>query len=130
MKTQPVSKQSRFAILSKGLRRERGQMNATERAYADMLNSCDDVAQWWFEPFTLRLSRPPEGQPARYSPDFLVLMQDGMTYLDDTKAKKGFDDKAAIVRIKCAAEQYTLWTFRTVYRRKRKDGGGWERHEV
>lgn len=127
---QPVSKQSRFSILSKGLRRQRGEMNATERLYADLLNACPDVNRWWFEPFSFTLSHPETGQPARYTPDFLVLMNDGITFVDDVKASKGFDDKASIVRLKCAAEIYPLWIWRAVYRLPKKRGGGWERHEV
>lgn len=127
---QPAPKQSRFKLLSRGLRRQRGEMNAAEKAYASALNADENVHSWWFEPFSLQLSHPAEGQPARYTPDFLVLMTDGTTFVDDVKAAKGFDDKAAIVRIKAAAEQYPLWIFRTVYRRRVKDGGGFDRHEV
>lgn len=130
MKIQPTPKRSRFSILSKGLRRKRGEMNAVEAQYAAILNADPNVASWWFEPMSLILSHPEAGQPARYSPDFLVLMTDGTTYIDDVKASKGFDDKAAIVRIKTAAEIYPLWIFRTVYRLPKKAGGGWERHEV
>lgn len=123
-------KTTRFSILSKGLRRKRGEMNRTESAYADLLTLDENVHQWWFEPFSLRLTHPESGQPATYSPDFLVLMADGVTFVDDVKTSSGFDDKASIVRIKCAAELYPLWIFRTVRRLTKKDGGGWERTEV
>ncbi|WP_437231049.1 DUF1064 domain-containing protein [Planctomicrobium sp. SH661] len=129
-KPQPTPKRTRFSILSKGLRRKRGEMNSVEAQYAALLNANENVATWWFEPFSLTLSHPTEGQPARYTPDFLVLMTDGTTYVDDVKASKGFDDKASIVRIKTAAELYPLWIFRTVYKLPKKNGGGWERHEV
>lgn len=120
----------RFRQLSRGLRRQRGEMNSTEKSYSELLTAEPSVYAWWFEPFSLRLSHPPAGQPATYTPDFLVLMMDGTTFVDDVKAAKGFDDKASIVRIKCAAEQFPLWRFRTVYKRKKKDGGGFERKEV
>lgn len=121
---------SRFQILSKGLVRERGVMNGIEKAYANFLSSDEDVAEWWFEPMSIRLSRPDSGQPARYTPDFMVLRIDGRTYIDDVKASSGFDDNAAIVRIKCAAEQYPLWIFRTVRKLPKKRGGGWDIREV
>ena len=105
-------------------------MNNAEKAYSLFLSADPNVAKWWFEPGTLRLSHPPAGQPAKYTPDFMVLMKDGTTYIDDVKASKGFDDNAAIVRIKCAAEQYPLWIFRTVYPIAKKRGGGFERTEV
>lgn len=127
----------RFKILSKGLRRKRGEMNKTEKAYSEHLDAqiaAGEIHSWWFEAVTLRLSRPEQGQPARYAPDFLVLMPDGVTYLDDVKSG-GFDDFAAGVRIKCAAEQYPLWKFRIVKRRTKKlaaEFGGdiWARKEV
>lgn len=121
---------TRFKHLSRGLRRKRGEMNKTESAYADELTANPDVYRWWHEPFSLRLSSPESGQPARYTPDFLILMVDGTTYVDDVKASKGFDDNAGIVRAKCAAEQYPLWVFRLVYKRRVKDGGGFEIKEI
>lgn len=108
---------SRFDILAKGLVRTRGKMNSAESKYAAMLDGlvlAGDVAWWRFEPFSLRLTECSKGQPARYTPDFLVLMPDGTTFLDDLKSRKGFDDPASLVRIKVAADQYSLWRFRIV----------------
>lgn len=119
---------SRFTILSRGLVRKRGEMNGTEKAYAaelDVLKAAGEIADYWHEPFSLRISECDEGQPARYTPDFLILMPDGRTYLDDVKqGKKEYDDKAAVVRIKVAASQYPLWIFRTVRKQLKRDGGG------
>ena len=120
---------SRFDILSKGLRRTRGEMNRTESAYAELLRVDPTVHRFWFEPFSLRLSNPAAGRGAMYSPDFLVLMTDGVTFVDDVKSG-GLDDNAAIVRIKTAAEAFPLWRFRLVSPRKKKDGGGFEWREV
>lgn len=125
-----MQKGNRFDLLSKGLRRKRGEMNETERHYANELTADQAVFTWWFQPFTLKLSHPEKGRAAVYTPDFLVLMQDGTTYVDDTKAKKGFDDYASGVRIKAAAEMFPLWRFRLVRRKSAKQGGGWERVEV
>lgn len=124
---------SRHKILSKGLRRDRGTMNKTEAAYAEDLKACvaaGEIAAWWFEPCSLRLSRPESGQPARYTPDFMILLNDGTTCFDDIKTTSGFDDYAGVVRIKCAAEQYPLWKFRIVRKKRMKDGGGWDVKEV
>lgn len=116
---------SRFKFLSRGRVSKRGQMNKTEASYADELAVDPEVAWWRHEPFSLRLSSPAEGQPARYTPDFLVVMRDGTTYLDDVKGT-GLDDNAALVRAKCAAEIYPIWNFRVVKQRTKKAGGGWD----
>lgn len=121
---------SRFDVLSKGLVRERGKMNKSETAYSELLTADPDVYRWWFEPFTVRLSHPPEGQPATYTPDFLVLMSDGTTYVDDVKAPGKWDDKAGIVRLKCASELFPLWTWRIARRQRKSEGGGFELEEV
>lgn len=126
------SRTSRFTHLSKGLVRTRGAMNKTEAKYAaelEIQKKAGLIADYWFEPFSLRLSSPDEGQPARYTPDFMVLMPDGTTIVDDVK-NKSVDDFAAIVRIKCAAEQYPLWVFRIVRPRSARNGGGFEAQEV
>lgn len=124
-----MTRRSRFELLSRGLRRTRGEMNRTESAYATWLDAQEDVARWWFEPFTLRLSHPAEGQPAKLTPDFLVLRVDGRTYVDDVKSG-GLDDNAAIVRMKAAAELYPLWVFRLVRPVRKRDGGGFHVVEV
>lgn len=118
----------RFAGLSKGRIAERGKMNQTEKAYAGLLAQRvldGEVAKWWFEPFSLRLSRPATGQPARLTIDFMILMPDGVTYLDDAKGT-GVDNDAQRVAMKCAAEQYPLWIFRIVKRQTKAQGGGWK----
>lgn len=120
---------SRYTGLSKGLVRTRGKMNSAESKYAAMLDglvAVGDVAWWRFEPFSLRLTECDKGQPARYTPDFLVLMPDGVTFLDDLKTRRGFDDPASLVRIKVAADQYPLWRFRIV----RPSGGAYEITEI
>lgn len=126
------SRGSRFTHLSKGLVRTRGAMNKTEAKYASELElqkRSGLISDYWFEPFSLRLSSPECGQPARYTPDFMILMPDGTTIVDDVK-NSSIDDNAAIVRIKCAAELFPLWVFRLVRPRKIKDGGGFEAQEV
>ena len=120
---------NRFRILSRGRKAVRGQRNKTEAEWETLLNADEDVVQVWHEPFSLRLSSPPAGQPARYTPDFLVLCKDGTTFVDDVKGS-GLDDNAAAVRAKTAAELYPLWRFRIVKKRRKKDGGGFDVREV
>lgn len=120
-------KSIKHQLLSLGLIRKRGEMNKTETEYADLLATDPAVADFWFEPFSLRLSHPPEGQPATLTPDFLVLMKDGLTFVDDVKGT-GKDDKASIVRMKCAAEQFTLWQFRICKKQTTSQGGGFKIH--
>lgn len=106
---------SKYARLSQGLVRERGKMNKTEAKWADHLNSlisAGKVVRYWFEPFGLRLSHPAKGQPLSYTPDFLVLENDGTTFVDDVKGRH--IDEAAYVRVRAAAEQFSLWRFRIV----------------
>lgn len=129
---QPAHRTHRFAGLNRGLVRTRGEMNATERRYANELESrrlAGEIADWWFEPFSLRLTHPPEGQPARVTVDFMVLMPSGLVFLDDTKGS-GLDNPASIVALKCAAELFPLWRFRIVKERTKKQGGGWEVREL
>lgn len=123
---------TRFTHLSRGLVRQRGAMNRTESRYAAELESlklAGEIAAWWFEPMSLRLSAPEEGQPARFTPDFMVLLPDGTTFLDDVKGG-GPADKASGVRVKCAAERFSLWRFRVVTPVAKRDGGGWKVQEV
>lgn len=120
---------NRFKTLSRGRIAKRGIRNKTEARYEDTLLGDPSIHQVWFEPFSLRLSSPDKGQPARYTPDFMILMKDGTTYIDDVKGA-GLDDKAAAVRAKAAAEQYPLWIFRICKERRKKDGGGFSVREL
>lgn len=126
---------SRFGQLAKGLIRQRGKRNKNEAAYEDYLKLIKQgggIVDYWFEPFSLRLSESDNGVALRYTPDFMILNESGVVYIDDIKAaktKKGvaFDDPAAIVRIKAAADRYPLFVFRLV---RPIRGGGWEYKEI
>lgn len=123
----------RFQRLSRGLCRTRGEMNKTETAYAAYLDGLvqgGEIHSWKFEPLTLRISHPPAGQPAKYTPDFLIVASDGTTYLDDVKPPGNFSDNASIVRIKACAELFPWWVFRIAKQRRKQDGGGFEITEV
>ena len=119
----PSFQRNRFAILSRGERRQRGEMNETEAEYSELLTADPDVHAWWFEAITLRYSHPNKGQPGTYTPDFVILMKDGTTILDDVKGS-GIDNDAAKVRVKACAELFPLWKFRVAKKRAKKNGGG------
>ena len=112
---------SRFTRLAQGLNRKRGEMNQTEAAYErwvlEPAKAAGEILDWWFEPLTVRLSHPPTGQPAKYTPDFMILGADGTIFMDDVKGS-GPDDPASIVRIKCAAEQFPLFVWRVAKQQK------------
>ena len=124
-----IKGRNRYQILSRGLKAKRGVMNKTEAEWAAVLTQDPDVAQWWFEPLTLRLSHPREGQPARLTPDFMILLQSGITIFDDVKGT-GLDDPASAVRMKAAAELFGLWKFRIVKKRTKSQGGGYDVREL
>lgn len=121
---------NRFAGLSKGLNRKRGERNKTETEYEETyLIGNPEIATYMFEPFSVRLSHPVTGMPATYTPDFLIVMSDGLTYVDDVKGT-GPDDPAAIVRLKCAAELFPFWIWRHAKKQAKKNGGGFKITEV
>lgn len=112
---------NRAAILSKGSVSTRGLMNKTEARYAELLEGQrlnGEVAAWMFESIRLRISDPKPGtQAVWYTPDFIVLMPDGTTYLDDVKGS-GPENDAAVLRLKLAADRFKLWRFRKAKERK------------
>lgn len=121
---------SRFTHLARGRTAKRGTMNKTEAAYARILDREIEegkTLRYWFEPMSFRLSSPPGGQPARYTPDFMLLRPTGEVWIVDVKSGSGFDDNAAIVRIKCCAEQYPLFRF---FLAKKLETGAFELTEV
>lgn len=108
-----------------GKRHRPGEMNQTEAAYAEMLQArklSGEIAEWWFEAFTLKLANN-----TRYTPDFAVQFADGGMEMVDVKGGGPIDPKS-LVKIKCAAEKF--WQFRFVIeQRLPRKGGGWKRTE-
>ena len=94
-------------------------MNKTELAYAAHLEAMKRIGavQWYgYEGMKFRLA------PATfYTPDFIVLMADGM--LEAHEVKGHWEDDAR-VKIKCAAEMFPL-RFIAVKPIAKRDGGGW-----
>lgn len=128
----PVEATHRFTGLSKGDTRQRGVMNKTETLYAgelEALRLAGEVADYWFNPMRLRLTTKMDGKGVYFTVDFMVLMSDGLTFIDEVKGS-GVDNDAAIVRVKSAAEKFPLWKFRLVKRQKADDGGDWKITEL
>ena len=103
-------------------------MNQTETAYAELLEGhrlAGDVLDWKFEAMTFRLtsSKTGAGPPAVYTPDFMVQHADCTISFIEVKGG-GLDDRASIVRIKVAAQQFTQFRFCIARRLPKREGGG------
>ena len=96
-------------------------MNKLERAYSVELENqrlAGLISSWKFEAMKLRLANR-----TTYSPDFFVVLPDGRMEHHETK---GFMRDDAHVKLKVAASQFPMFTFRLV---KRK-AGAWIITEV
>lgn len=103
----------------KGARKQPGQMNKAEAAYAahlELRKAAGEILWYAYEPFSLRLA-----DGAWYKPDFGVMLADGEIECHEVK---GHWDTAARVRIKVAADKYPF-RFVAMQRRAKKDGGGY-----
>jgi len=99
-------------------RLKRGQMNATEAAYASVLASrqaAGEVAWYRFEGVKLRLA-----DATFYTPDFAVMLSDGLLEMHEVKGHWQDDARA---KIKIAADQYPF-RFIAVRKATKKAGGG------
>lgn len=104
-------------ILALG-RLKSGEMNKTEKAYAGYLEAqkiAGKVAAFWFEGITLKLAKG-----TRYTPDFLVLRDDGILECHEVKGVWRDDAKA---KTRVAAD---MFPFRFVVVRKIRNGWDFE----
>jgi len=95
-------------------------MNKTEAEYAQMLEArrvSGEILWWAYEAMTLKLA-----DNTRYTPDFLVMLPDGVLEIHETKG--GFIREDGWLKLKVAA---ALFPFRFFLCQKasKKDGGGW-----
>lgn len=107
-------------------RMKAGTMNKTEAEYAQLLDArkyAGEVAWWKFEGLRLRL-----GDGCGYTPDFSVMLQDGMMECHEVKGAKAIFRDDAKVKVKVAAQMYPF-RFIVVYPIPKKKGGGWEVEE-
>ena len=96
-----------------------GQMNRLEQEYAAILDGewkAGRISRFYFERVTLKLA-----PDTRYTPDFMVVLPDGVIRLDEVK---GFLEDDAWAKFKIAADLFPF-TFRLARKRTKKDGGGW-----
>lgn len=97
-----------------------GEMNRTEATFAGWLEAQPDVAWWRFEPFALKLA------PAcSYTPDFLVLKEDGSLLVIEVKGR-WMDDARAKVKLAAAAFP-VLQVWAVLARGKDPSAWEWER---
>lgn len=100
-------------------RMKAGTMNRTEAAYAERLEEMKQAGTvvWYaFEGVTFKLA-----DRTRYTPDFAVMLADGVMEMHEVK---GFWRDDARVKIKVAAEMYPF-RFIAVKAKPKKAGGGW-----
>ena len=102
-----------------------GRMNSYEQAYSQELTARSDVAGWLFESIKLRLA-----DNTFYTIDFFVVMADGVLELHEVRACRS-DGKVLVeddaqVKIKVAAEQYPMFTFRRAAGLRRKNQFQWK----
>ena len=107
----------------RGQRRAPGTMNKTEAAYGAHLEdreSRGEVLWYRFEGLTFKLA-----PDCRYTPDFLVMLPDGLMECHECKGFWAEDEK---IKIRLAAD---LFPFRFVAMKKqaKKRGGGWSRED-
>jgi len=110
---------ARLAMLAKG-RLKRGEMNDTEKGYADHLTRLQlsgEVLWWRFEGIKFRLC-----DGAFYTPDFAVMLADGVIEIHETKGNWEGDAK---LKIRLAADQFPF-RFLAIQTVPKSRGGGWQ----
>lgn len=100
-------------------RHKPGVMNHTESRYAEHLEQMrmlGSIAWYSFESITLKLA-----SDCRYTPDFVVMLPDGLIEMHEVK---GFWRDDAKVKIKIASSKFPF-RFLAFKPRTKKQGGGW-----
>ncbi len=97
-----------------------GEMNKTESAYGSVLEArkaAGEVTWYKFEGIRFQLA------PATaYTPDYAVMLSDGLIELHEVK---GFWEDAAKIKIKIASAMFPF-RFVAVQKLTKKQGGGWK----
>lgn len=102
-----------------GKRKARGVMNATEKAYAQLLQVrllAGEIEWWAYEAWTFVL-----GPACRYTPDFAVMLADGSLECHEVK---GFMSDAARVKTRTFVELFPLPLF--IVKKVSKAKGSWQ----
>jgi hypothetical protein len=106
-----------------GKRHKPGEMNLTESRFAEALQVrklAGEILEWQFEAMTFKLA-----PDCRYTPDFMVLHEDGTIEYVDAKGGGPMDEKSR-VKIKTAAEKFWCFKWTIAKARTKKAGGGFE----
>lgn len=104
-------------------RMKSGQMNSTEKDYAnylELLKRTGEIVYYSFDSVNLRLA-----DKTFYKPDFLVMKSDGQLEIHEVK---GFWTDDAKVKIKVAADKFPF-KFIAIMKQSKKNGGGWDVQE-
>ena len=120
-----MSGQLRFKGRGGRNRREPGQMNRLEAAYAEHLERrklAGEIADYRYEQVKLKLAKL-----CFITIDFAVMLMDGMIEFHETK---GFMEDDALVKLKCVAEQFWWFRFKLVKAVPKRDGGGFVVTEI
>lgn len=94
--------------------------NKTEAAYGTELQRrfvAGEIAEWWWQPFSLRLCFMKGAVGDYYRPDFMVQLMDGSLQIHETK---GFMQDDARTKLKMAA---AIYPFRFIL--VKRDRGAW-----
>jgi len=96
-----------------------------EARYADhlnMLKAAGQVAEWRYEPMSLRIAEV-EGRGASYKPDFALVTPSRVLEFHEVKGSWSMKNaRDSRVRLKVAADRYPWFVFKAVMRVK----GAWE----
>jgi hypothetical protein len=100
-------------IRARGIVKE-PKMNGMEAAYAGLLDlrkKCGEIVEYWFQAFTFKLA-----DDCRYTPDFVVMLPDGVLEVYEVK---GFWRDDAKVKIRVASAMFPF-SFRAVKYQKKQ----------
>jgi len=100
-----------------------GEMNKTEKAYADhlsLLQRAGELLWFRFEGVKLRLA-----DNTFLTVDFAVMSASGLLEMIDVKGSPAIFSEDAKVKMKVAADTYPF-VFKVVFPIPKRDGGGWK----
>lgn len=109
-------------------RLKQGEMNKTERAFAQHLDELKQkglIVEYWFESIKLKVA----SNRCEYLPDFLALRSDGSLVIFEVKGAKAIFTDDAKVKCKVCADKYPFPIF-VAFPIPKKNGGGWEFEEM
>lgn len=101
-----------------GKRHVDGEMNGTETAYSELLESQKqkgEIIEWFFEPISFRYAKG-----ARFKADFMVMHLDCSIEFVDVKGG-GPRNEAADCRAKACAEKFWMFAFSRIEKIKKSD---------